>query len=328
MSTIFFGIADRTFVFDRTVGRAEFSGSGFRAPMDLAIASDGRIYVANRSWEYRPDGVRITMLTIDEDYIGQFSSYGEGDGQMIWPSSVAVDSNQNVYVTDDHLNRVSVFDKDGQFLSKWGEAGSGDGQLNQPYCIRFDKDDNAYISDSGNNRIQKFSKDGRFISKFGQQGSRAGELNLPWGITIDNDGNILVADWRNDRIQKFSPDGQYLSDFGNSGTSVGQFRRPTGVAVDKDGDIYVADWMNDRVQVFTGDARYVTTFLGEASLSKWGAEKLNSNPDMIRQRNMVQNKEAERRLWRPKAVAVDSEGRVIIVDSNRQRLQVYRKEVR
>ncbi len=326
MSTIFFGIANRTFVFDKTIGRAEFSGSGFRAPTDIALAPDGRIYVTNKSWEYRPDGVRVTMLTIDEDYIGQFSSYGDGDGQAIWPGSVAVDSNQNVYVTDDYLNRISVFDKDGQFLNKWGVAGSGDGQLNQPFCIRIDNEDNAYISDSGNHRIQKFTKDGRFISKWGQQGNGPGELNFPWGLTIDNDGNVLVADWRNDRIQKFTADGQYLSDFGSSGSAVGQFRRPTGVAVDKDGDIYVADWMNDRVQAFTRDARYLTTFLGEASLSKWGHEKLNSNPDMIRQRNLVQNKEAERRLWRPKAVAVDPQGRIIIVDSNRQRLQVYRKE--
>ena len=326
MSTIFFGISNRSFVFDRTVGRAEFSGSGFRAPMDIALAPDGRIYVANRSWEYRPDGVRVTMLTVDEDYIGQFSSYGDGDGQMIWPSSVALDSSQNVYITDDYLNRISVFDKDGQFLSKWGTAGSGDGQLDQPYCIRFDKEDNAYISDSGNNRIQKFSKDGRFLSKFGQQGSGPGQFNLPWGITIDNEGNVLVADWRNDRIQKFNSDGQYLSDFGSSGTAVGLLNRPTGVAVDKDGDVYVADWMNDRVQVFTSDGRYITNFIGDAALSKWGQEKLNASPDMVRQRNMVQDKTQERRLWRPKAVTVDPQGRIIIVDSNRQRLQVYQKE--
>ena len=326
MSSIFFGIATRTYLYDRTIGRGEFSGSGFRAPMDLALATGNRMYVANRSWEYRPDGVRVTMLTIDEDYLGEFGRYGEGDGELIWPTSIALDSKENVYVTDDYLNRVTVFDKDGGYLSKWGTFGSGDGQINKPSGIRFDKEDNAYVVDGSNNRIQKFSKDGRFLAKWGQQGTQQGQFNLPWGLTIDNDGNVLVADWRNDRIQKFSPDGGFLAEFGSSGTEVGQFNRPTGVAVDKDGDIYVVDWGNDRVQVLTPDGRHITSFTGDAGLSKWGEDKLSSNPDMIRQRNLVRNLEPERRLWRPKAVAVDDAGRIIIVDSNRNRIQVYQKE--
>ena len=37
-------------------------------------------------------------------------------GEMIWPAGIALDSQENVYVTDEWLNRVSVFDKDGNFL--------------------------------------------------------------------------------------------------------------------------------------------------------------------------------------------------------------------
>ena len=132
MSSVFFGIATKTFHYDRTLGRAEFSGAGFRQPMDLALGPEGIIYVVNRSWEYRPDGVRVTMLTINEEYIGEFSRFGDGDGQLHWPISIALDSDQNVYVSDDWLNRISVFDKDGVYLSKWGTSGSGDGELNKP----------------------------------------------------------------------------------------------------------------------------------------------------------------------------------------------------
>ncbi len=326
MSSVFFGIATRSYHYDRTVGRGEFTGTGFRTSMDIALAPDNRIYVLNRGWEYRPDGVRVTMLTMDEDYIGQFSQFGEGDADLYWPTSLALDSSQNVYVTDDWLNRVSIFDKDGEFLSKWGQAGSGDGQLNKPSGIKADKDDNLYIVDSGNNRVQKFTKDGKFLAKWGSAGSGQGEFNLPWGLTIDNNGDIYVADWRNDRIQKFTADGQFLSEFGSSGNGVGQFSRPTGLAVDKDGDIYVADWMNDRVQALQPDGRHITTFTGDGDLSKWGVEKINANPDMIRQRNLMRDLTPEKLLWRPKAIAIDGEGRIIIVDSNRTRLQVYQKD--
>ena len=326
MATHLFGITTRVYNYDRTIGRYELAGTGFTCPVDLDIGANGVIYVLNRSWEYRPDAVRVTMFTIAEEYIGQFSQFGEGDGELVWPTCIALDSNQNVYVTDDWLNRVSVFDKDGKFLDKWGVPGSGDGQINKPAGIGFDKDDNLYLVDGANNRVQKFTKDGKYLAKWGEAGSGEGQFQLPWGLTIDDRGDVYVADWRNDRIQKFTPDGRFLAEFGSPGSGVGEFNRPTGVAVDKDGDIYVADWLNDRVQVFTPDGRHITSLTGDATISKWGREKLEANPSMIIQRNSVRDLGPERRLWRPKAVAIDDEARVLILDANRYRVQVYQKE--
>ena len=326
MSSVFFGIVTRTYHYDRTIGRFGFSGAAFRSSVDLALGPGGRIYVLNRGYEFMPQGVRVTMLTIDEEYIGQFSQFGEGDGDLFWATSIALDSNQNVYVADDWLNRVSIFDKDGEFLDKWGVTGSGDGEINKPSGIKFDKEDNLYLVDSANNRVQKFTRDGRFLAKWGGAGSGEGQFNLPWGLAIDDGGDVYVADWRNDRVQKFTTDGRFLAEFGSSGSGVGELNRPTGVAVDKDGDIYVADWGNERVQVLTPDGRHITTFTGDAGLSKWGQEYLNANPDDVKRRSLVRDFGPERQFWGPKAVAIDGEGRVIIVDSNWSRLQVYKKD--
>ena len=326
MTSIFFGIATRSFHYDRTVGRSEYVGEGFRVPSDLALGPDGSIYVTSRSLDWRPDGVRVTVFTIDEELIGQFSQFGDGDGELWWPTSVALDSNQNVYVADEWLNRISIFDKHGVYLGKWGTPGAGDGEINKPACIRFDDEDNMYMVDSANNRVQVLSKEGKFLSKWGEAGTGQGQFNLPWGMTIDKKGDVYVADWRNDRIQKFTADGRFLAEFGSSGSRVGEFNRPTGVAVDKDGDIYVADWLNDRVQVFTPDGMHITTFTGDGGLSKWATQKMNANPDMMKMRSLLRDRSGEMRLWRPKAIAIDDEGRVIIVDSARDRLQVYQKD--
>ena len=98
--------------------------------------------------------------------------------------------------------------------------------------------------------------------------------------------------------------------------------------MDSDGDIYVADWMNNRVQVFAPDGRYITEFHGQAELSKWGRDKLASNPDMIRQRSLAYANDAgfEQGLAHPCAVKIDSQGRIVIIDHTRNRLQVYIKE--
>ena len=347
MTSLFFGITTRSYHYDRTVGRAEFAGTGFRLPVDLALSPDGRIYLLNRGSEFRGESTRVTMLTLDEDYIGEFSKGGDGDGDLLWPSSLALDSDQNVYVSDDALNRISIFDKDGDYLGKWGKPGSGDGQLSKPSGIRFDKDDNLFVVDAGNDRVQRFTKDGKFLAGWGESGSGEGQFHLPWGLTIDARGDVYVADWSNDRIQKFTAYGGFLASFGASGGDIhrdplvgtgyrvptdpplapgGGLNRPTGLAVDKDGDIYVADWGNDRVQALTPDGRHITTFTGDGGLSKWAEEKLYSNPDMVRQRDLCLNMDPWKRLWAPTAVAIDDEGRIIIVDSYRNRLQVYQKE--
>jgi DNA-binding beta-propeller fold protein YncE len=181
------------------------------------------------------------------------------------------------------------------------------------------------VVDGGNNRIQKFTKDGRFLAKWGTAGSGDGEFQMPWGIALDRQGQVYIADWRNDRIQKFSPDGQFLLKFGTSGTDEGEFNRPSGVAVDQEGIIYVADWLNNRLQVFDPEGNFITLRTGDATISKWGKDKLDANPEMWGERERAYGLDREKLFWGPTGVAVDDEGRIFVVESARNRVQVYRK---
>ena len=118
--------------YELTVGLSAMDGRGFYYPSDTAIGKDGRFYVVNRSLESVVRGVRVTMCDIDSEYYGIFGAYGEEDGQFIWPSCAAIDGEGRVYITDEHLDRVSVFDPDGTFLRKWGSGGARDGELDGP----------------------------------------------------------------------------------------------------------------------------------------------------------------------------------------------------
>ncbi len=327
MSTHFFGVTDRAFSYSHSIGRNEFAGTGFRNPVDVAVGAGDIAYVLNRSREDRPDGIRVSVLTLDEEYISEFASYGEGDGQFIWPSSIALDSQGNVYVADEWLNRISIFSKDGDFLSKWGESGSGDGELKHPAGITI-SGDAMYVTDSQNHRVQIFGLNGEFRSKFGSEGSGPGQFNLPWGISLGPDGSVYVADWRNDRIQQFSAEGVWEASYGQSGDGVGRFSRPSSVCVDADGDIYVADWMNNRIQVLSSEGRFVAQMEGDHALSKWGKEKLLSNPDMIRQRALAFGNDRghfERTFVKPVSVKIDDHGRLLVLENWPGRMQVYEK---
>ena len=315
--------AGRVFDYSFCLGMYGMSGQGFWTPQDFALADDGLVYVINRGAEEL--GQRISKVTLDHQFLGQYGSFGRGDGQFVWPRSIALDRAGNVYACDDHLNRISVFGPDDAFLCSWGESGSGEGQLNGPSGLAFDPDDNLVVIDAMNHRVQGFTKDGTFLGGFGRHGDGDGEFNLPWGLCVDDAGNIFVADWKNNRVQKFDADGNFRLKLEVSASGVGDLHGPTGVAVDSEGDIYVTDWGNHRVQVYASDGRFIATLVGDAQdPSPWTQTYIDANPDIIKARRRV-NLEPEWRFRRPVAVKVDKQDRIFVLEAARHRIQVYDK---
>ena len=326
----------------KTVGvTTNQSGRGFINPYDTAFTPDGRILVLSHCDTARAALVRIGMLNWDEDYLGEFSKgYGRGEGQWMLPIAMAVDSQQRVYVTDEHLHRVTVFDLEGNFIKQWGELGTDPGQMNAPGGIAICGEDTIYVVEQRNNRVQRFNTDGESIGMWGEAGDGPGQFNMPWGVGLDNNGHVYVADWRNDRIQRFTSDGQYVAAIGESGSSDGQLSRPSGVCVDSEGYVYVADWGNERVQLFDADGNFVQTLRGQATLSKWAQDFMSVNPDESNTRQMsnlvpelpphldtpyLVSSQIEPYFWGPVSVRLDGEERLYVTESNRHRVQIYQR---
>ena len=321
-------ISKPIFRYDHTIGnQASPPAPGFTAPTALALGPGGLLYVVSDYYEFNPNGKFVVKCTIDEGYLGAFGSYGTEEGQLTWPNALAVDRDGNVYLSDEWLQQISVFDPDGTFQRKSGTEGEEDGHWNRPAGLAFDRQDNLLVVDSLNHRIQRFTKAGHFLDKWGSFGTGQGELNAPWGITVDHQGNVYVADWRNDRVQKFTTDGRFLMAIGHSGSGDGEFNRPSGVAVDREGNIYVVDWRNDRVQVFDLRGRFITKFLGDChGYSRWAEERMASNPEnMKEQRAQVKDLTPEQRFFMPTGIVVDPQDRIIISDTGSHRLQIYQK---
>ena len=292
--------------------------------IDIAIGDAGRLYVLCRNG-IPGGGNNIRRMNWDDEDLGAIGTTGSGDGAFIWPACLVRDRDENLYVSDEGLHRVSAFSPAGDFLGKWGTHGSGPGELDRPSGLAFDGEENLYVADTLNHRIQKFTKDGKFLDQWGRHGASEGELNMPWGITVDAEGDIYVVDWRNDRVQKFSADGAFIMQIGRSGSDDGELNRPSGIAVDGDGDIYVADRGNNRVQLFDRSGRYVEKFLGDATLSKMARDYVMANAKVLRLREMV-SLEPAKRLRAPTSVRLDGEGRMYAVDFASHRIQVYKKE--
>lgn len=325
---------------------------GFFAPVDFAVGPEGRLYVINSGFEFYSQYAGLTACTLDHEILWSDRGLTFGAGrESAFPKSVALDAEEKVYVSDDYNNQIYILSKDGDYLDSWGSRDTGkgatndfsgrafnlylrkvsgqispEGELNGPAGLAFDQDYNLYVVDAHNHRVQKFTKDGQFLSGWGSYGSGEGQFSTPWGIAIDNEGDIYVADWRNHRVQKLSPDGKYLATFGGPGSGEGELNYPASVAVDSDGDVYVADWGSNLLKIFDREGAFITHFVGDASEpSQWALDRINVDPTIQRKRQLV-DLTPTWRFWRPIAVNVDYEGRIMVLEALHHRLQIYRKE--
>ena len=325
-------------VYDRTVGMTVMEGRGFYYPVDTVVGQGDRLYVISRSKEETTRGIRVTMCDLESGYHGNFGGYGSDGGQFVWPSCGAVDSQGRFFISDERLHRVTAYDAAGKYLFHWGQAGSGEGELDTPSGLAFDSGDNLYVADTYNNRIQKFTADGQHLQSVGCQGEAA--VSLPWGLATDGQDNLYVADFGNDCVKKFSSGGELLASFGEPGRDDGQFTRPASVAVDGEGYIYVADWGNERVQVLDSGGGLVTKLRGESTLSEWAANFLSINQEEAAARATAnlemeidyavddpheESSHIEKYFWCPSSVKLDSRGYLYVTETNRHRIQVYRR---
>ena len=309
-------------------------GRGFNYPYDIDFCSDGRIFMINRMGGRNAAGVRIQIFTFDDEWIEEF---GEEDFRI--PVCLSFDEDDNIYITDEALNEVKVFDVNGKFLNKWGNEEPEYDRLKGQAGIIHHPDGFVYLVAQFANRISIFTKDGQRVKSGGSEGSGEGEFNLPWGLTVDSMGNFYVSDWRNDRIQKFDPDGGFLDSFGESGNGEGQFHRPSSVAVDSRGFMHVADWGNERVQVLDPSGGFYQMLEGEATLSVWAEEWLNVNLDEFDRRResslLIQDlpdhlqtayhraSQSAPIFWGPVSVKIDSRDRLFVTEHSRHRIQVF-----
>ena len=307
-------------------------GRGFQLPAHIAVRSDNRIFVASRG---RGPTVGIQMVSRDFEFFGKIGSQGKATGQMIEPSAIAFDSEENLYVSDEKLNRITRFDYEGEVIDSWGESGSDPGQFDHPTGLLI-RGDIVFVVDALNDRIQKYTTSGDFIDQWGGRGCDGDSLKHPWGITGAANGDIIVADWGNDRVVRFTEDGQFVSDIHQGKGAELPLNRPADVAVDQDDNLFVADWGNQVLQVFDEDGNFLDMKRGEADLNPWALQYFESQQDEKRARssyvpvfetNTDDVREVSARIepyfWDPCSVALDENGWVYVLETCRHRFQIF-----
>jgi hypothetical protein len=187
--------------------------------------------------------------------------------------------------------------------SNWAQLPAGTSWSGNTTWITADGKGNVVVLVRAAPYFRVFTRDGAFVKSFGDDGL----FQSAHSVTIDGQGFLWVTDSAAHTVSKLTPDGRVVLTLGKKGvagdnTSPDLFNQPNHVAVARNGDVYVSDgYVNARVVRFTAGGRFVG-IIGGVKGSQPGQLQL------------------------PHGVALDSRGRILVNDSDNQRVSVFDKD--
>lgn len=94
------------------------------------------------------------IFDTDGDYLLEVTPSGEGDDEFKYPTGVATDINDNIYVCNDWNGRVLKFSPDGTFIKR---VDSDEDGLRYPNGIAITDDGKVVVVDYGNDCVKVFA---------------------------------------------------------------------------------------------------------------------------------------------------------------------------
>ncbi|NLF04338.1 MAG: hypothetical protein GX593_04975 [Actinomycetales bacterium] len=219
----------------KTWSLPEYSG-----PQALAVdPRNGDLHVA--IWGSIGYGVPNGVLVYSRD--GSLLRVYDVPDDDTWATSIAIDTDGSVYLTNAHDDRVHRFSSTGAHLGSFGGEGTANGKFDQPGEVAIGKDGTLFVTDVGNERVQQFTKTGTFRTAWGQGGLNDGQFSRPNEIVVGPSGNLFIADNMTSRVQEFTPAGRYVRTVGE-----GYLRRNFALTFDRHGALYVGGYLDSLVQ--------------------------------------------------------------------------------
>lgn len=192
-----------------TLGKEGVAGTGpdtFNKPSDVLVAPNGDIFIADG--HDAGGNNRIVKFDKNGNYIGEWGTTGDNDGQFRDPHALAMDSQGRLFVADRGNSRIQIFDQGGKHLATWTQFG-------RPSGLFIDDNDILYSADSESNarRNQGWkrgirigsARDG-FVTAFipdpepdqDNSGTSGAE-----GVAVDAAGNVYGAEVGPRAIKKY-----------------------------------------------------------------------------------------------------------------------------
>jgi hypothetical protein len=246
-------------------------GASIANPSSLSLSSNNELYIVSSSYS-------VVRLVFNNGTIATFAGNGywgySGDGgpaidaKLYFPSSVAVSSGGEVYISDTWNQRIRIVLTHGTIATfagngSWGFSGDGDratnAELNFPIGIDVSSTGEVFVVDRINNRIRVVFTNGT-ITTFAGNGTWGysgdggpainAKLGFPSRVAVASTGEVYISDTWNQRIRVVFTNGT-IATFAGNGTqgyladgvvaTDAKLLGPQGIAISPNGEVYIAD---------------------------------------------------------------------------------------
>ena len=306
------------------------SGGHYRyGNITLAVPLSNRatpVHIEMRVWQHVENG-RVIYI----------SARASGDswetlGTIALPLDGGVDSLRGLRYGDTRIDAPLPEDEVSTLAGRPGVRGYADGPGDEALFgrfaedigglgVAFDRDGSVIVADRQNRAIRRITPDGTVTTIAGGNGrgvrdgpGATAQFAGPTDVAIADDGTIYVADYYGHRIRKIAPDGMVTTvagggpiygppygegawgDFRDGSADEARFKFPHGIALDGRGNLFIAEDYG-RIRRLSPSGS-VVTFAGGQTLGHRDGHG------------------HEARFWNLRAIEVDADGNIYVIDNH------------
>ena len=274
----------------------ESISTGFERARAIAVGPGDKVYVAGDK------AIRV------------FERAGVLAGEILLadaPTCLTIDTNGNIYAgVADH---VEVY---GDSVGKNATTWPGLGEKTVLTSIAVVGND-IYVADAGNRVVIRYNKSGKLINRIGQKDRQRGidGFVIPspnFDLAVADDGLLRVVNPGRHRIEAYTPEGDLEFWWGKFSMKIDGFCgccNPTNFAMLADGSFITSEKGLTRVKIYDPEGKFVGVVAGPQQLLGHGDSSVCKTVAECQQGSFD--------------VAVDSAGRILVLDTLRNEVRIF-----
>lgn len=161
-------------------------------PVGISLSIHGDLFITDG------ENKRVLKLNTLREPVLSFGDFDWGAGYLLAPCKVTVLKDDRVFVTDQQIGQIVIYDYFGNFIQTIGQ-----GLLKEPFGLGFDPTQSLiFVTDIANDQVFVIDSVGRFLGIIGSWGKKLGAFDNPTDAAVFQ--NILyVTESGNHRVQVF-----------------------------------------------------------------------------------------------------------------------------
>lgn len=293
----------------------------------ISLSKDGRIVLLQKS------KCRVTIINTKGSFY-KVIDVAKNKDQCTFLGDVAVGPDSSIYLTAYHPSEILQYSADGDFIRSWHDTEPDSDPVKLPDSIAIHDNGLIFIADF--TRILVYSSNGDFLRKWDTKIGGTGDSYRPWSVAVDGLGHVFVTEYYENNIYIYDHYGNYISHWSACPQIDGCNVSTIGTTPDNTLLVQVTD---KTILEYTGQGQLLEEYykrdfglVVDYEVDKKGnlftiidgvlVERFDDNRQKVYE---WKTENEDTAFSNPSAIEITSDGRILVCDTYKHRIQVFNK---